>query len=514
MNKTTVKSFFEHHKDRFVLAFLYILIEALTNNPRVFVAARAAKWESWADQGSYFRSAHAFLQGNLDPAMHWYPLVYALILAPFSWLPPFYAALIPDLALIIGCLVGFQMVAQRFGLSRWQALALFLPATLVYPHTGDSWLVPWTTTPSAAFIWLSLGLAFRLEEGRRAPAEALGLGVLLGLIPLVRPGDALITAMVGLCLLKPLLIDARRWPELGAICLGGLAVILPYGALHVAIYGLHPSAYMALSGAYGLNLGRLGWKAYLIFIEPRPWYPYGDGVLKRLPWFALGAAGLLVAACRKGRRWQVAVLALPALAYSAVMLAYIDLLPAGLWRFNNIHYFKWIFLLLALFCWTFLRDLKHHPRLSLAAFLCVMLPAALRLEPVPATTGEPARLAVFPAGVTEFADTYFSDIVLEDNAGHQVSSFDFHPVPDQAGLVLAEALRRDFAGNERLRPRLPADHWPVEGAAIRNTARLPAVPQGAIARYRPALALGWPCWLPPYGCPASLPAASVPAPAP
>ncbi|HZV08262.1 MAG TPA: hypothetical protein VFF94_00835, partial [Novosphingobium sp.] len=204
----------------------------------------------------------------------------------------------------------------------------------------------------------------------------------------------------------------------------------------------------------------------------------------------------------------------PALAYSAVMLAYIDLLPAGLWRFNNIHYFKWIFLLLALFCWTFLRDLKHHPRLSLAAFLCVMLPAALRLEPVPATTGEPARLAVFPAGVTEFADTYFSDIVLEDNAGHQVSSFDFHPVPDQAGLVLAEALRRDFAGNERLRPRLPADHWPVEGAAIRNTARLPAVPQGAIARYRPALALGWPCWLPPYGCPASLPAASVPAPAP
>src|ERR1700677_4011574 len=44
-------------------------------------------WQDWADQSKYLQSARAFAQGTLDPALHWYPLLYPLAIAPLIWLP-------------------------------------------------------------------------------------------------------------------------------------------------------------------------------------------------------------------------------------------------------------------------------------------------------------------------------------------------------------------------------------------------------------------------------------------
>ena len=50
--------------------------------------AGQAPWRGFFDQSLYLASAQAFATLNLDPARHFYPPLYALLAAPFSWLFP------------------------------------------------------------------------------------------------------------------------------------------------------------------------------------------------------------------------------------------------------------------------------------------------------------------------------------------------------------------------------------------------------------------------------------------
>ncbi|MEI9849839.1 MAG: hypothetical protein WDN24_02045 [Sphingomonas sp.] len=80
-------------------------------------------------------------------------------------------------------------------------------------------------------------------------------------------------------------------------------------------------------------------------------------MLADLPWLFLGAAGLALGLLRApaGQRALTACLGLAALAYGALLIAYVDLLPTGLWRYGNVHYFKWMFPLFGLFVLLFVR---------------------------------------------------------------------------------------------------------------------------------------------------------------
>jgi hypothetical protein len=84
---------------------------------------------------------------------------------------------------------------------------------------------------------------------------------------------------------------------------------------------------------------------------------------------------------------------------------------------------------------------------------------------------------------------------------------DVHLVPNQAGLVLAEPLRRPFMGDEQwLWPgQDPLNRPGAAFASFQDTPLPGAFPRQDVGRYRPHVTLGWPCWLPPYDCPVSLP---------
>lgn len=498
------------------LAFL--IAAAFTAGPAVLLAQAPPGWSGWADQTQYLISAHALLHGDLTASAHWYPLLYPILLAFFAWLPDYYATLIPNLLCFLAALIGFQSVAARFGVGRWGAVLLFLPATILYPHADDpffsilaNWLIPWTTTLSSALIWLALALALRIGASPRPLREGSVLGLLLGLIPACRPADIVVSGIIGLCLFIPLLVHARRWREFASIIAASLAVIAVYLALYLRIYGPHPTNYMLLSTAYGERFAQLGWKSVLILLAPRPWYPDGEGLLALLPWLALGAAGMVLALTRKQERWAIALLGLPALAYAAVMLAYTDLLPSGLWRYHNMHYFKWLFPLGALFAWVWLRRLPRQPIAASLALALVMLPASLHYSPAPAKPDAPARLVVFQDVPAPFPDVYFSRSLVTDSTGPQYNLLDVHLVPDGNGHVLAEALHRPFTGDEQWAwpggDPLQRPGWQFTG----TMSQLPgAFPRPAIARFRARLVLGLPCWLPPYGCDASPIPASPP----
>lgn len=480
-----------------------------------------AYWSSWADQSLYVESARAFAQGDFSSARHWYPLAYSLLLAPLTVLPAWLAFLVIDLALFYGAWRGFRAVAARFALGWQGALALFLLTTVLYPFIGVQWITPWTTTLSACLIWQAAARTLALadpgaDESPRhsSPRSAFVLGLVLGAIPAARPVDGAIAAILALYVLA----RARRRPRLiAAAALGGGLVVAAYAALHLAIYGPALTDYMRLSAAHGMNFARLGWKAYLILVEPQPWFPYGWGVLRVCPWLIVGAAGMLAALFPgEQRRREAALLGLIAAVYCALILAYVDLLPSGLWYYSNINYFKWLLPLFGLFAVVFVRFARVRPGPAIALVALVLLPTGLRLDPVRVAADAPARAVLFPA-LTPTAGRdriYHARSVIRDRAGQLRNVFEYHqvlrggdPRRIEGGQVIAVALRRDFAGDERWwgdGAALAA--WPAYPAASHDRTPLPGPwPKQAEARYAPRIAIGVPCWLPFRECPTSLP---------
>ncbi len=493
-----------------LVGLVFVVGVILTYPIPVLLLDKPPKFALWFDQGQYLASARALLHGDLAAARHWYPLLYPLLLAPIAWLPSLLQTTLVDLVCFLATFLGFREVAGRIGLAGWRLVALFLVSTVLWPRLGSQWLLPWTTTPSAALIWLALASTSRTldrEAARAMPLRSAALlGAMLALIPLGRPGDAPVAAIVGAIAGIGLLRHGRRWRVLGAMAAAGLAVAAAGLALHLAIYGARPSPYMLLSRAYGANFSWIGWKAYLLLVEPRPWYPEGEGLLRVLPWLPAGLAGLLLLLADPRRRMLGLLLLLPALAYAAVMLAYIDLLPSGLWKFNNVHYFKWLVPVFVLGLAHWLAILRRAPARALLALAPLLALGALRLEPVAVAGAAPARLVAFAGVAAEVNRVYFARSSIGDAAGPMRNYFEYHQVPAPGqGLVLAEALRRDFAGNEQWFDPARGVAWPFNPMEI-DEAPLPGVfPRAPLARYAPALTIGWPCWLPPYACPVALP---------
>ena len=469
------------------------------------LVAKPVYWAAWADQGQYLRSANALAGLRLDAADYWYPLLYPLLAAPFTALTTKQPFAFVDLGCVVATFVGLTRVARRFGIGPWIATAIFALTTILYPEIGRRWLEPWTTSLSAALVWLAFAQTLEVldDEGTYSrSAQVAWLGALLALIPMARPGDAIISAILGACAVTRL-VTARNWRSVAMLFGVSLAMALPYFALYLAIYGPHPSHYMLLSAAYGLNLGWLGWKAYLLLVEPMPWFPDGEGLLQACPWLILGAAGLVMAVMRRSRYRMAALsLGLAVLAYSACILAYDDLLPSGLWRFQNNHYFKWLLPFFGLFAAIFVRDVRRSPAIATATLAALFALSCIRIVPAPAADGVPARMILFHGPAADFRRIYFSRSIIDDRGGRLRNLFDYHQIPHGGTTISAIALKRDFSGDERwtgmAASALP---WPVAVAGQYSDAAMAGPwPRQPIERMRTILSFGAPCWLPPYPC--------------
>lgn len=470
---------------------------------RLFTAQTRTQWLTWADQTRYLSSARAFVALDLSPASHWYPLLYPLLVAPLTGLAPWLAFGIVDLACLLIAFGGFDRVAGRFGIGRWPASAIFAATTLLYPQIVDQWLYPWTTTLSAALIWQAIAMSLDMAERRRPfRGEAARLGVILSLIPLTRPADALVIAVLGGFALLPHATRPRC--VLIAAAAGG-ACVLAYALLHLAIYGAAATPYMRLSTEFGFSFAHFGWKAYVLLIEPRPWFPEGHGLLVHCPWLILGTAGLVTSLCRDaGRRRAAACLGAAAAVYSVAMIAYVDLLPSGLWHYNNVHYFKWLLPLFGLFAVTYLRDARRHPRTAALVLVTLTALSAVRMAPVRAAAGSPARLLLFAYHDPAFEPVYMAESTIDDQARTYRNFYEYHQVSDRRGTIHAIALRGDFEGGERWWGKAPAaTPWPQTSpipAQVAPPALAGPWPRRPVARFAVGLAWGWPCWWPGSAC--------------
>lgn len=177
-----------------------------------------------------------------------------------------------------------------------------------------------------------------------------------------------------------------------------------------------------------------------------------------------------------------------------VLIAYVDLLPTGLWRFNNVHYFKWIFPLLGLTAWLFVRDAVQRPMAACLAIAGVLTVACLDLRAVPAARNEPARRLDFVASPgPDWNHVYFARSVVTDGIGLRRNVIDYRQAAD-GDIVRALALRRDFAPVAQWKGGgLFGATWPPASA---TAPPLPgAWPRRPVARWMPRLTWGLPCWL-------------------
>jgi hypothetical protein len=441
-------------------------------------------WWDWFDQSKTLRSAIALAHGDLNPADHWYPLGYSILGAAFARPVPTHAFFFVDLAALLLAFAAFCRFAGHAGIGRWCGVALFLGASLASRQIFDQWAIPWNTSPTAALTWLLLAL---VTSARRGAGIALATGAVAGCIPLFRPTDAVLVAA---CFAATILADflghrmSRRFAEWGLIAAGAAAPVMAYGVLYLAIYGPHATDYMRQSRALGFTFYDFGWKAYVILIDPRAWFGEGDGLLRRCPWIAFSLAGV-IPALRRGR--ALATLVAMLTAHAVLYLSYVDLLPTGFWRFDNVHYFTWALPGYAVLAFVLVQDIFRRGGVGRliagASVVATALVLCVRVDPVRAAPGEPAKMLEFPGLKSTFDGVYSAPLALRDGAGEIPNVFRMRVYPAADGLR-AIALRRPFIGPVSWLP----GHAPDGPDEISSTA------------WAIGVAFGWPCWLPRSSC--------------
>ncbi len=375
------------------------------------------------------------------------------------------------------------------------AAALFAATTLSDSTLFRQWVIPWNTAPVGALAWLLLAASIAWLDGQRRPFV---VGLLAGGISACRPVDAVLVLLCLAALAWHDLRDRRStgwrlvFKDWGWFASGAAAVLLPSAALHLAIYGLTPSSYMRASAQLGFTLHSLGWKAYILLIDPYPWFADGKGLLQHAHWIALGFAGFLPALLRgPADRLLAAALAVNGILY----VSYIDLLPTGLWRFMNVHYFSWAIPGYALLAALLLRDLARAGqarRIGCASVAGTLLMLCVQFDPKAVAEPKPAKAVDFVGPTPPFLETYFSKpLAIRDSHGVLLNNTDVRVFlyPDGVRVV---GLRRDLVG-------------PVEWLPNQAPLGFEGVP--AARRWAVSARLAWPPrWL------ASPPAPGIPVP--
>jgi hypothetical protein len=308
-------------------------------------------WQNWNDQGRYLASAKAFASLDFNPSHHFYPPLYALVAAPLAWLgsnQPFFfinllilTACVAILVRLFGPVLGSYSLAGAFAL-----IFLLWPGVLL-----DTFIIPWTSTPATLLVFLVLFLLMKLEQMQRPTiVRSLLFGLTLGLIVPTRPLDAFValaslpfwlfglwsaaSAPAGRSRTIPRLV-----PHLIVAALGAGVGPAVYLASNVLIHGHSSSPYIPFSLAF------FSWSTFRerfvsIFFDSASLYlEPAHNLASRFPFVVLGVSAL--AAClRYGPLWLRAAAVMTAFQFTFYM-AYLDLLPNGLFRYLNYHYFRW-----------------------------------------------------------------------------------------------------------------------------------------------------------------------------
>lgn len=445
-------------------------------------------WWGWTDQGQYLKSARAFAQGDISWENHFYPPLYAFLASFFvKFLPNHPFVLIDLTAFLLFGLAFFR--AGRLAFPDFVLLPMFVAAAVMPRILLAQYVVPWTSSGTlllSSFLLLSLvGVA---EGGPVSRRGALAFGFAAGLVLPCRPADLTVVFPMALAyvwhgIARAPVPAVRRGQLLLAVAGGGIVGPLAYVFLNLKTHG-HPFGvyYDQTVNVFGFAWADLGEKLFSLLLDSRPLYLEDDAIARRFKVIYLALPALVWTILRGP--WLFRTIALAVAMQFAVYACYVDLLPTGLWRYFNVHYFKWSYPFLLLFPAIFVRDIYRGWRATPsraaawtgATVILLVAALGLRMEfespsqaqaTLVADDGEPIVLRVSSATELDaidvqgvggpFPDVYFGDHLFRSGQHSLRKTAEFRILPSENGirvLFIRPTVMED--GELRLDPRLKA----------------------------------------------------------
>ncbi len=349
-----------------------------------------------------------------------------------------------------------MQLGRQLGVGVLGGAAAFLVGAVLPTVLLAQYVIPWTTTPVAAlYIAVFLVYVSSLRDGFTPRRVSLMTG-LVALVAAFRPVDVApllpIALHVAWQTLRPDESAAPIARRLLLPAMAGGAVVVAYLGLHLAIYGLRPSVYMQQSSGLGLDPAIIPFRYAVIFGDPRPFFGEGTGLLERYPLVSLGLWALVYLTLCDRRLFAVtAAIWISFMLY----LAYPDFLPSGVWRYLNIHYWKWLFPVLVVLTLVALRD-AWTKRRRLAVLASLALTAPLVITSLKADSSAPKdaqirgqQIRLIAEGPVEVAairlrgvaggdfETYFGEhqLTLGGRALRHIADFRMMRVADEVFVV-------------------------------------------------------------------------------
>jgi len=412
------------------IAFVYISVYFfLPSTPGNSPGAHPLGWWGWFDQGKYLISANALVQFDLSPGKHFYPPLYPLLGAIFiKWSSGHLFFLINLVSLL-----WFAYVFIKFSdlyVPRWGSIALLFGSTIFNYTLFENYVIPWTSTLSAALLASGiLGLVW-LAEVRNGERDKLsGLHIFfvttcLSLLVPTRPGDALVGCVIGLGLLlrywrvskKTINCDPRPINFILLAASGSIIGPLFFLGFNILAFNSPFGNYIQVASSNGFFIADVAEKFISIWLDGLTLYGEpNSGLTERYPWLFVSLAGLIWALIQGDGALRSVAVAIIVL--FMLYLPYGDLLPNGLWRFLNIHYFKWTFPFMALFAALLIKQTWFAWRVRKGRFLTstlllgipfLLLSLHLVLDMVPVSTKKTSNeeniLLELPSKQIDFVD--------------------------------------------------------------------------------------------------------------
>ena len=391
------------------------------------VLTNFAGWWTWIDQGEYLKASLAFANVDFLPQNFFYPPLYPAlgsIFLPLSKTHPYFV-------INLVCLLWFSYTFIRLAdcyLSRWSSVIILFISTIFDFRIFENFTIPWTTTLNAALLSTAiLGLIWLREiiQGKRSRLkswEVFFVSTSLGLLVPTRPVDAPVGLILGLAFLmgywKIFLSSPNKVPSPFKFLLIGIsgALIGPiiFIAFNYLVFGNPLGSYIQVANGAGIFPLDFFEKFISIWLDGKTLY--GDSptsLTENIPWLLISIAGYLWVLFNGDFLLRTIAVAIAAMLF--VYLPYGDLLPTGIWRFLNIHYFKWILPYLGLFAWLLIQQiingLKHRrgwvlPTTTLLLSCLMTLSIQLSLETKTITSTLTNRSIEFeiPSGEVDYID--------------------------------------------------------------------------------------------------------------
>ena len=499
----------------FLYTCTYLATAALPGNPEAPLG-----WWGWYDQGGYIASARAFADGTWRTVEHLYPPLYPWLGSYFIDVWPDHPFFLVDFGGLAIYVVALVAIGRRiFGrLATWCAVT---GSFLLFPAlTTQQWTTPWTTSLSSG-IGASMLLVLARFAGRRwtvaSPFDWFLVGLYslsIGAIGAVRPLDFIVWLPAALTFYFGILrTSANPWRPgfairrallLGAIVVtAGLLVPALYVGFNYATSGTFLGTYIIRNSVNGYQVHGLVRKFVSLFFDSSTVYVEPDQAIADRFWPLYLAFPLIVYYLVKGPL-ILRVLCITIATQFLLYVPYADLLPNGVFRYGNIHYFTWTLPWLSMFGLGFVRSIvgAGAPRsrrttaeiamVATCTVLCFLV--TLRAGPVGTATattssahGITAELNA-PQGVDfvdivgatgSWPDVYFGANTLEIDGRPYRMVAEFRLVPTEQGLrvilprtVLAQRFALTLDPGIRIEPAIVAAR--ASGVSVSFSCRVTA----------------------------------------